>query len=141
LLRYWPHESLRDPRRYLFKVASRVAKADNRKAQIDRQRLTTCEPTQLEVLAQDQSSLWVLENGGIEITVADFEGVCQELPEKCRAAFLRHRRDGWTYQQIANELGITKNAVKDCIVRVLDHLRSHFFDESQRPQRRAKDLP
>jgi DNA-directed RNA polymerase specialized sigma24 family protein len=62
----------------------------------------------------------------MELAFEEFERVLNELPVNCRAALLRQRRDGWSYQQIAQELDVSVNTVKDYIVKALQHFQVHF---------------
>lgn len=130
LLRYESREPLRDPISYLFAIASNVAKAANRRVDAERRWSVSCDGVQIELLAQELKSLWVHEEGGLDILCEDLERELMQLPADCYLAIVRHRRDGWTYDQIAAELGITRNAVKGRIVRALDQLRKYCFTSS-----------
>ena len=45
------------------------------------------------------------------------------LPGSWQIAFIRSRCEGWSYQQIAEELKVTPHSVKKYIVRTMAHLR------------------
>lgn len=56
------------------------------------------------------------------------------LPEKCREIFLMSKRDGLKYEEIAEELGISENTVRNQISKALKTLKegaqkiiSYFF--------------
>ena len=56
------------------------------------------------------------------------------LPEKCREIFLMSKRDGLRYEEIAEELGISENTVRNQISKALKTLKegaqkiiSYFF--------------
>ena len=56
------------------------------------------------------------------------------LPEKCRQVFLMSKRDGLKYEEIAQELGISENTVRNQISKALKTLKegaqkiiSYFF--------------
>ena len=42
-----------------------------------------------------------------------------QLPERCRRALILHRRDGWTYEEIADELGVSRSMVKKYLKKAL----------------------
>lgn len=130
LLRYASREPLRDPIAYLYAVASNVAKAANRRGNLECRRFVSCDSTQIERLAHELKSLWVHEEGGLDILGADLERALVQLPADCYLAIVRHRCDGWTYERIAAELGITQNAVKNRMVRALNQLRKYYFGKS-----------
>ena len=126
LLRYPALTPVRDPERYLFKIAHNVLRAANREAWTEERRYLTCEPAELEGRAEGVSSLWIQEDGGAEIAEEEIEKVLNQLPRGCRVAVLRQRRDGWTYQQIADELGVSIDTVKKYLGRAFNHIRIHF---------------
>jgi len=43
------------------------------------------------------------------------------LPAKPRSAFLLHRLEGWSYGEIAAELGVSSSMVKQYVARALAH--------------------
>ena len=49
-----------------------------------------------------------------------------ELPDKCREAFLLYRLDGLTCQQVATRLGLQERMVWVYIARALEYLRSRL---------------
>lgn len=50
------------------------------------------------------------------------------LPDRCREAFLLSKRDGMTYREIAEELGISERTVEHHISKALRILRSKASD-------------
>lgn len=46
-----------------------------------------------------------------------------ELPEKCREIFLMSKRDGYSNEEIANELGISIKTVKNQMTKAFSRLR------------------
>ena len=46
------------------------------------------------------------------------------LPEKCRQVFLMSKRDGLKYEEIAEELGLSVNTVRNQISKALNTLKS-----------------
>ena len=126
LLKYRPRTPVTDPRGYLFQTARHVLITANQAVRQDHERYLACDANDLALRAEAVPSLWVEEEGGAELAFEEFERVLSELPEKCQAALLRQRRDGWSYQQIASELQVSVNTVKDYIVRALEHFQVHF---------------
>ncbi len=45
------------------------------------------------------------------------------LPPQCHRAFVLHKFDGYSYAEIAEKLGITRNAVEKLLIRALIRLR------------------
>jgi RNA polymerase sigma factor (sigma-70 family) len=52
--------------------------------------------------------------------------VLDELSPKCRAAVVMQYRDGMTYQQIGERLGVSGNMVKKYLARALGHCRQRL---------------
>ena len=119
-------EPIRDPQAYFFETARNVLRAANKAEREEEQHCLSCEPVELEGRVQGLSSLWIQEDGGRELAEAEFERVLNQLPRNCRVALLRQRRDGWTHQQIADDLGVSINTVKDYLGKAFHHLRIHF---------------
>jgi RNA polymerase sigma-70 factor (ECF subfamily) len=55
-------------------------------------------------------------------------GVLRELTPKCRAVLILHRRDGMTYDEIGERLGISASMVKKYLAAGLRHCRSRLQD-------------
>ena len=51
-----------------------------------------------------------------------------ELPEKCREIFLMSKRDGYSNEEIAEELGISIKTVKNQMTKALNRLREALSD-------------
>jgi RNA polymerase sigma factor (sigma-70 family) len=58
--------------------------------------------------------------------------VVAQLPERCRRALILHRRDGWTYDEIAHELGVSKSMVKKYLKKALVLCRRALAHEDDR---------
>ena len=54
------------------------------------------------------------------------EEVMAHLSPKCRAAIVMHRRDGMTYEEIANELGVSAAMVKKYLSQGLSRCRARL---------------
>ena len=60
----------------------------------------------------------------------------EQLPEKCRQAFLLHRTSGMSYGDIARELGVSVSSVEKYILQALKHCRlalSQYYEEGSEP--------
>lgn len=126
LLRYPPAGVLREPHRYLYRIAWRVLNETNRRTQRERRQMITCDAQELEALAEEFGTLWVDDEDRESSAEEHLERVLSELPKVCQIALLRQRRDGRSYKEIARELNVSVHTVKKYIVRALDHFRQHF---------------
>lgn len=51
----------------------------------------------------------------------------EELPPQCQRAFLLHKFEGYSHEEIAEQLRITRNAVEKLLIRALVCLRQVVF--------------
>jgi len=59
-------------------------------------------------------------------TLDEMQLALENMSPKVRAAFLLHRRDGLSIDEIGKVLGITRPMVKKYLVRALMRLRQHL---------------
>ena len=78
---------------------------------------------QYESLQEHKIDIVDSENEERSFVWANLWTAIDELPEKRREVFLLHKRDGLTYEQIASQLGISKNTVHNHITKALQALR------------------
>lgn len=52
----------------------------------------------------------------------------EDLPQNARQAFILSRNKGWTYNQIATQLGVSVSSVEKYILSVLKELREVVAD-------------
>lgn len=120
-----PHETIAEPLRYLFGVAFNVLHNHYRCAKRDSSRYTATDPRELESIPESGGTWSSDDDQGAELMQQAFEEITS-LPKACQIAFIRSRRDGWSYQQIAEELKVTPHAVKKYIVKAMAHLRTQL---------------
>jgi len=46
----------------------------------------------------------------------------EELPLKCRQVYIKHRLEGWTHTEIAEEMGLSRSMVEKHMTRALRHV-------------------
>jgi RNA polymerase sigma-70 factor (ECF subfamily) len=121
-----PTSLIRNPKQFMYKVAWNVLRSENQRLQREQRRTVSCSANELEDLAEQVSALWVHDDSGEELAQDQVERVLRQLPRACQCALLLQYRDGYTYKQIAEELGVTTHAVKKYIVRGLAAFRLSF---------------
>lgn len=109
-------ERIRTPRAFLTTTATRLLIDDARRRKIESACLESW--TVLHGEAQAPSPEQLLQT--VE-TLARLARLLDDLPPKPRTAFLLHRLDGWTYHEIAAELGVSASMVKQYVARALAH--------------------
>lgn len=60
--------------------------------------------------------------------LSDLEAAIAQLPERTRRIFILHRLQGRTYEEIADELGISKSTVQKHLTQALAHAMKKIND-------------
>ena len=123
LLRLHQPETISYLRAFLFKTAANLA-LDRIRARGRRPPTRSMHEAELAVfhLSPDRQ----IEG---EESVAVLSRALEELPVKCRKAFLLHRLDGLSRQEIGARLGIGERMVRLYLARALEHLRYRLDTE------------
>ena len=123
LLRVKDNERIHNPRAYVLRVAANVLfewrlLARNRLAH---------SPDPLDQLLDGRDTAHEAE---IQQEVRELEAALATLSPKCRAVLLMHRRDRFTYEEIAARLGISVSMVKKYLVKGLSVCQQSVSRES-----------
>jgi RNA polymerase sigma factor (sigma-70 family) len=126
ILKYTKDGSVQDPHAYLFKAALNVLSDANRRAEVDRERVISCDPQMLERYAQEQG----LESCGPDSSAAmndatELGRAFRRLPRTAQEAWA-HKRDGLSYKEIARKMNVTDHAVKKYISTALQGMRAYL---------------
>ena len=107
-------ESLENAKAFLFQTASNLSIDRLRRQTLERKHQPDAdEPTQSVEASVDA-----------QIALRKVEEALQELPMKCRQAFVMHRHKNLSYPNIAQELGVSTSMVEKYIIQALKHLRN-----------------
>lgn len=123
LLRLERQELIRDPQPYVYRLAANLVHEFELKRRTDDARLTRW----TEERALDESEATENEADAIGLGKR-IDAVLAELTPKCRAVVVLHRRDGMTYEEIAERLNISPSMVKKYLAFGLRHCRSRLRD-------------
>jgi RNA polymerase sigma factor (sigma-70 family) len=122
LLRVPDADAIRSPEAYLFTVARHVAQQHSIKQSATARSLELKDMlTELSDAPNDPA----LEVSA-EQSVAELERALQALTPKARAAFLYHRRDGLTLEEIGQRFGVGRDQAKKYLARALLEFRKHL---------------
>ncbi|SEE17656.1 RNA polymerase sigma-70 factor, ECF subfamily [Pseudomonas costantinii] len=109
-------ERLQEPRAFLTTTAIRLL--------IDGERRRKLERAYLAVLAHESADAAAISPEALHQILELLESVArllEGLAEKPRRAFLLNRLDGWTHDEIAEHLGVSKSMIKQYIAQVMVH--------------------
>jgi RNA polymerase sigma-70 factor (ECF subfamily) len=120
LLRSTDSQEIENPEAYLFTVARNLLK----ERAITRRREGT--PVSVDMLdSSPEGATSATVQGEYERTelIANINKAIDELSPKSRAVVILHYRDGMSYSEVAEKLGISVHAVKKHVVKALSHFR------------------
>jgi len=120
LLRVDRHELIRDPENYLFTVASHVAYQHTLRHST---RSPTVDITELPELAADDRED-PTGNADTAQQLAKLEEWLKQLPPRVAATLVMHRLGGYTVQEIADQLGVSRETAKKYLARAIEHCRN-----------------
>jgi RNA polymerase sigma factor (sigma-70 family) len=123
MLRVASVESIRSPEAYLFTVAQHVVQQHALRQLAIPPAEDLTEMREPPVAPSDHDP--ALDTAA-EQFAEKLEGTLDRLPPKARAAFILHRRDGLSAEEIAAELGISRPMVKKYLLKALVSLRVHL---------------
>lgn len=117
LLRIPSHETIRSPQAYLFTIAFHVLHQHKLSLAV------SPESADLELLAELESALQCDPAVQVESRerIEQIDRGLRELPRNVHAAFVLHRRFGFTVDEIAGHLGVSRGMVKKYLARAMAH--------------------
>ena len=124
LLRMERKELIRHPRAYLYRIAANILYEFELKRKADVAGLARW--TEEQRLEADGA--WVDGDGEAVALCSRIDVVLEELSPKCRAVLLLHRRDGMTYEEVGEKIGISPSMVKKYLSQGLRHCRERLAE-------------
>ncbi len=119
-------EALRNPKAYLFRIASNLAHDELRKAK--RHAELNMEYVQSFQYEQDAStSQWAEDDEQLALVAQ----AIATLPAKCKMVFEARRLHGQSYRAIADEQGISEKTVENHVGRALNLIRAFISERTQ----------
>lgn len=123
LLRVPRHDSIRSPQAYLFTVARHVL--SQHKMNI------AATPESVELLSMlDEMTAPAAENPETQADVRQRVEILENLLKECaprvRAAFLLHRRFGYSVEEVATELGVSRPMAKKYLEKAVAYCKKRL---------------
>jgi RNA polymerase sigma-70 factor (ECF subfamily) len=129
LMRVQRHEAIRSPQAYLFTVAFHVLYQHKLSRAAIPEAVDILDAlTESEAYADDDPAS-LLE---VRQRLAELERLLGQLPPNVQATFVLSRHYGYTLDEIARELGVSRGMVKKYLARALAHFRLHAPDQEAR---------
>lgn len=125
MLRIDHHETIRSSESYLFMVAFHVLHQHLlRRAAVPESVEISALINEMEAAPQSDPAM----QAEVHQQMRDLQGALSQLPPKARAVLLLHRRDGYTLDEIARELGFTRANAAKYLSKALLHCRLRLKD-------------
>jgi RNA polymerase sigma factor (sigma-70 family) len=129
LLRYPARDAILNPRAWLWRIAWRVLNAARETRRKARSHIAV-DPTVIEEWA-NRSGFQTAASAESQLEAADeLLAALNKLPVPTQIAIVRSRRDGWTLEAIAQELGVSTHMVEKHITRALAHFTAISMEKS-----------
>jgi RNA polymerase sigma-70 factor (ECF subfamily) len=123
LMRVRCHEAIRSPQAYLFTMAFHVMYQHklSRAAVPEAVDIVDALADSEGYVAQDPAALLDARQ-----RLAEMDRVLQQLPPNVQSTFLLSRHYGYTLDEIATQLGVSRGMVKKYLAKALAHFRLHI---------------
>ncbi|MEQ1726656.1 MAG: sigma-70 family RNA polymerase sigma factor [Methyloglobulus sp.] len=112
-------ETIKQPRGFLFRVASNLAFSHLRRHKLVEAKLPYLSPDELHFPSAEQ-------HAAQEQRLEYFVKAVETLPPRTQEIFILHKVEGISVKEVADRLGITAKAVEKQITRGLAHCRSYM---------------
>ena len=120
-------ENIANPEAYLFTVALNLV----REQAVRRQRAPSVPIDEFEQMAGQLASTDSVEDAAADAQRGEhLQALLATLPERTRSVLVMQYRDGLSYRQIAERMGVSSHMVKKHVVRGLAHCRQAMAGES-----------
>jgi len=128
LMRVPSDELIRNPEAYIIAVARQVVSEFVRRERRTRARISI-DSEQAERLAEHPEELGVDEPARWVSSSQFLEAFLNDLPPEQAAALLLHERDGFSYAQVAQTLGVSERAVERYLMKARERLHCWLAEE------------
>lgn len=124
-LRVDRYDRIRSPEAYLFTIASHVLAQHRLDRAAEPEAVDIQDPLADEHLSIEMDHALQLD---LQRRARDMEAAIRQLPPSPQACLILHCREGWTLEEIAVRLGVSRSMVKKHIARAMLHCRQQMKD-------------
>jgi RNA polymerase sigma-70 factor (ECF subfamily) len=123
LLRINQHDTVRNPEAYLITIASHVLHQHSLRESAKPEAIEAIDALEdLESLAEQDPAAQV----EVQERIGELERALSKLSPKARTALILHRRDGYSLEEIGEQLGISRAMAKKYLAQALSHCRQRI---------------
>jgi RNA polymerase sigma factor (sigma-70 family) len=129
LMRVRRHEAIRSPQAYLFTMAFHVMYQHKLSQASVPEAVDILDALADSEAYADQDPAALLDT---RERLAEMERILLQLPPNVQSTFLLSRHYGYTLEEIATQLGVSRGMVKKYLAKALAHVRLHFAARESR---------
>jgi RNA polymerase sigma-70 factor (ECF subfamily) len=123
MLRMPRHETIRSPQAYLFTVAHHVLYEHRMtKSAVPEALQMTDALAEMESYVEEDPSTHLDTRRRLE----ELDRALKEISPRAHATFVLHRRYGFSLEEIASHLGVSRGMVKKYLAKAITHCKSRF---------------
>ncbi|WP_181040096.1 sigma-70 family RNA polymerase sigma factor [Paremcibacter congregatus] len=119
-------EEMENPRAYLYRTATNIIIDQQRKSKHHQKYVHQVTGGIESGSASEASAIAPDRHVAARQELDSLYRALDELPDKCRRAFLMHREQHLTYGKIASDLEVSVSMVEKYMIQALKHLRRHL---------------
>ncbi|MEJ1963703.1 MAG: RNA polymerase sigma factor [Gammaproteobacteria bacterium] len=125
LMRVDRHDMIRSPESYLFTIASHVLAQHHLRRSAEPESVDIHDPDTDEGLSIEPDHAVQID---LQRRAKELESAIGQLPPNPQACLRLHCREGWTLDEIATRLGVSRSMVKKHIAKAMLHCRQQLKD-------------
>lgn len=116
-------KAIRDPKAYMFSIAANLAAEHGTRQSRARGMVDIADPALEAELGHDPGFADQIDAAEL---AARRDAALAELPARCRAVYWFAHEHGMSYEEIAQQLGVSRETVKKDLSRAMRHLRERL---------------
>ncbi len=116
-------EQIENPRGFLFRTAANLAVDRGRQQQRRASKERELGPQMRDTAEHDAGTRSPETARQGQERLRQIADALDQLPWKCRRAFVLHRFEGKSHTEIARELGVSRSTIEKYVMRTVEHLR------------------
>lgn len=126
-------QGIEEPTLYLLQMAYNVLRTHQRKTRREQRRRVVLNWEEFDSPTQHAESLRLEDDSTSALVDEELGQVLEDMPLRWAYALVRYRWNHCTYQQIANELGVSVHTAKKYLKKAMNRLQQHLDHDNRDP--------
>lgn len=129
LTRALDKNNIENPHGYLFRIAANLANEYLLKKQTQGINVTSFGEGELDALEDGKGMTPLEDNVEVQETLAELDRILGDLPVLYKSVLMMRKRDGYSHQEIAEKLNISKHTVHIYLTKALAACRQNLREK------------